>query len=184
MALKLITAPVTEPVSLAEAKLHLRVDVDDDDALITSLIQAAREQAEHETGRALITQTWEAVYDEFPCDELFLGMPQVQSVSSVTYIDAEGDEQTLSSSAYSLDNETDKAFILPAIDTEWPDTLDTTNAVRVQFVCGYGSAGDVPAGIKTWMLMQIGALYCNREAVGKGDELRFVPRLLDKFKVY
>ena len=66
MTLKLITAPAAEPVLLADAKLHLRVDHIADDDLITSLITAAREAAEHLTGRALITQTWERVLGAFP----------------------------------------------------------------------------------------------------------------------
>ena len=66
MALIRITAPATEPIDLATAKLHCRVDGTDEDTLIAALIVAAREQAEHETGRALVTQTWEQVHDAFP----------------------------------------------------------------------------------------------------------------------
>lgn len=182
MALKLITAPATEPVTLAEAKLQCSIDADltaHDARFETVLIPAAVADAEHLLGdRALITQTWEAVYDAFPAAELYLGKPPVQSISSVKYIDTAGDEQTLSSSAYSLDNETDKAFILPAIDTEWPDTLDTTNAVRVRFVCGYGAASDVPALIRSYILLHIEYSY-RRESMPD-----FVARLLDRYKVY
>jgi hypothetical protein len=62
----LLTAPSVEPVSLAEAKAHLRVDVTDDDALITALITAARQSAEHKTRRSLCTQQWSLVLDQFP----------------------------------------------------------------------------------------------------------------------
>jgi uncharacterized phiE125 gp8 family phage protein len=62
----LVTGPSVEPVSLAEAKLHLRVDITDDDTLITGLIISARQRAEVITRRALCTQTWKLVLDQFP----------------------------------------------------------------------------------------------------------------------
>src|SRR5690348_16556758 len=103
MSLRLIADPATEPVSLAEAKAHLRVTASDEDALISALIIAAREAAEHELGRALITQTWEKTLDLFP-DAIELTNPPVQSVASVQYLDIDGVEQTLSSVSYTLDN--------------------------------------------------------------------------------
>ena len=66
MSIKITTQPSVEPVTLAEAKLHLRVDIADDDTLITSLIAAARQQAENITRRALCTQSWVLVLDSFP----------------------------------------------------------------------------------------------------------------------
>lgn len=68
MAIQIVTAPTSEPVSLAEAKGYLRVDSDlsADDATITGLIAAARQDAEKITWRALITQTWKLVADRFP----------------------------------------------------------------------------------------------------------------------
>jgi uncharacterized phiE125 gp8 family phage protein len=66
MPLQLVTAPAGEPITLLEAKQHLRVDVDDDDALIGSLITAARQAAETLTGRQLMTARWRLVLDAFP----------------------------------------------------------------------------------------------------------------------
>lgn len=190
MTLKLITAPASEPISLAEAKLHCKVDGDEDDALLTALIQAAREEAEHEVGRPLITQTWEKVLDEFPFGEIYLGKPNVLSVTSIKYYDEAQIEQTMPSSSYSLDAENDAdCWLLPAINTEWPATLDTANAVRVRFTCGYGSASNVPATIKAWMLVRIATLYKHREEFVSGVSVtklpeQFTDRLLDRFRVY
>ena len=78
MSLQLVTPPTGEPVSLAEAKLHLRVDVDDDDALIGSIISAARQAAETLTGRQLITSRWKLVLDAFPCQTILLAKCPVQ----------------------------------------------------------------------------------------------------------
>ena len=80
-------------------------------------------------------------------------------------------------------------WVLPVQGTSWPATLDTTNAVRVRFICGYGSAAAVPAGIKSWMKLRIGTLYKVREEVVAGLSVAevpggFVDSLLDPFKVY
>lgn len=69
----LVTGPSEEPVSLAEAKLHLRVDDNADDALISALIVAARQHAENDTRRALVTQTWRQVWDQFPAPGVNIG---------------------------------------------------------------------------------------------------------------
>ena len=74
MPLQLVTPPAEEPVSLADAKLHLRVDFTDDDALITSLIAAARQAAETLTGRQIVTARWKLVLDSFPGPSL-MGVP-------------------------------------------------------------------------------------------------------------
>lgn len=192
MTLRLITAPAAEPVTLAEARAQVRSDPDDttDDTLLTALIAAARQAAEHLTGRALITQTWERVADAFPPVELELGRPPVQSITSVTYIDTAGTSTVLDPSAYALDDITPPGFVLPAYGTVWPSTLDTPNAVKVRFVCGYGADGDaVPMAIKRWMLLRIGTLYKFREEVAAGVSTSELPsayteRLLDPFRVW
>lgn len=189
MTLKLITAPTEEPISRTEAKLHLRVEHTADDTLIDGLIVAARQAAEHELQRALVTQTWERVLDAFPDVEIELGMPPVQSITSVKYIDEDEVEQTLSALLYSLDSDNEPGWVLPAIDTEWPDTLDTADAVRVRFVCGYGAASAVPQAIKQWMLIRIGTLYKMREQFVVGTTMtpvpeRFVDSLLDPHRFY
>lgn len=193
MTLKLITAPASEPVTLVEAKLHLKVEHTADDDLITALIVTARQEAEHELQRALITQTWERVLDFFPNDSttnaIELAMPTVQSIASVKYIDTAGVEQTLSSSLYSMDADPAPGWLLPAVNTVWPDTLDTASAVRVRFVCGYVAASDVPAAIKSWIKVRIGTLYKLRESVIVGTSVNEVPghaigSLLDRYRNY
>lgn len=83
--------PAEEPITLEEAKSHLRVDIEDDDNLILNLITAARQKAESILKRALITQTWIYYPDDFPDkDYIELPMPPLQSVSSVTYTDYNG----------------------------------------------------------------------------------------------
>jgi uncharacterized phiE125 gp8 family phage protein len=186
MSTKLITAPTSEPVSLVEAKLHLRVTVTDDDALITALIIAAREMAEHETQRSLITQTWEKSLDMFP-DAIEL--PPVASITSVKYLDLDGVEQTLSTVSYTLDNASDSAssWLTPAYGYSWPDTYLDVNAVKVRYIAGWANAAAVPQGIKQWMLLQVGNWYENRESVNIGNitsKLNYVNFLLDRYRIW
>lgn len=189
MTLKLITAPTEEPVTLAEAKAHLRCG-DDEDALLGVLIQAAREQAEHLLGRALCAQVWERVIDAFPACEIELGMPPVASLDSIIYVDEAGASQTVDSADYTLDVDTQPGWALPSSDAVvWPSTMDTANAVRVRFTCGYGAAANVPAAIKSWMLLRIGTLYKVREEVVAGRSLAelpggYVDRLLDPYRTW
>lgn len=180
MTLKLITDATIEPVDLATAKLQLRIETDitSEDARVTRLIQAAREEAEHRLGRALITQTWERVLDAFPAVEVELGYPPVASVVSVKYIDLLGVEQTLGSSLYATDFDTLPGWVLPAVDTDWPDTKDTTNAVRIRFTTGAASAASVPASVKDWILLRIESLYRNTAPSEWSD------RMLDRYTVY
>lgn len=175
MTLKLITPPAIEPVTLAEAKAHLRCG-DDEDSLITALIQTAREECEHRTERSLITQTWERVLDFFPPVEIELGRPPVQSIVSITYYDAAGALQTMDSADYSLDVDLKPGWVSPAYGTVWPNTYDMPNAVRVRFLAGYGdTAADVPATSKAWMLLRIGTLYKHRESTVVGVPLSTLP---------
>jgi uncharacterized phiE125 gp8 family phage protein len=150
-----ITPPDEEPVSLAEARLMLRCDpsVAERDTLISMAITAAREEAEHATGKAFVSRTLEEVIDLFPAAEIRLRPLPLVSITSIKYIDTNGDEQTLDSAAYSLD--TVNGFVSPAVGYTWPETLDTMNAVRVRFVAGYGDASAVPNGIKVWILREV-----------------------------
>jgi len=192
MALKLITAPTTYPVTLAEAKLHCRVDTNDDDALITSLITAATEMAEQQTGRALMVQTWELTLDAFP-EAFELTRVPVQSIASIKHYDPSGVQQTLGAGLYSLDSADDAgfAYVVPAYAGAWPDSRDQINAVSVQFVSGYANAAAVPEGIKQWIKLMVSTMYENREteayssrAVSTTVQMRFVGGLLDRYKVW
>lgn len=190
MALKIITPPAEEPVTLAEAKLHCKIDGSDDDALITGLIVAAREQAENRTGRALVTQTLELALDVFPGAEIELPRIPAQSIVSVKYLDSNAVLQTIDASHYALDNYgSQQNWAMPARDYSWPDTADSANAVKVQYVAGYGAAAAVPASIKAWMLIAIATLYKQRDGVITGTIVAELPHgfyegLLDAYRVF
>lgn len=190
----LATAPATEPLTATEAKLHLRVDHTTDDDLITSLIVAARQHCENFTGRALITQTWDLKLDAFPSlgEPIRLVKPPVSSVTSVTYVDADGATQTWTSSLYRTDlpagTWAQAGRIEPAHGESYPEIRQVSNAVTVRCVHGYGAAATVPDAIKAAMKLLIGHWYENRESVIVGATAMPVPMAVDAllvpFKVY
>lgn len=185
--------PTVEPVSLAEMKLHLRVDDDitGDDAMISALITAARQKVEIETRRALVTQTQIMRLDGFPrsdCPDLAIVLPNppVQSVTSITYVDTAGDTQTLDSADYLVDTTTTPARITPVYNGSWPLARAQMNAVAVTFIAGYapgsGSptdyAANVPQALKAAIKLLVGHWYENREAIGPAT-LKVLPMAVD-----
>lgn len=170
--------PDVEPVSTAEAKSWSRIDTSADDTLIGTLITGARLRFESDARRSCITQTWEYYLDRFPSDDeaIELPRPPVQSVSSITYTDENGDSQTWSSSDYSLDSVSQPARVYPAYDETYPETQDIRNAVKITYVAGYGDAGsDVPQDVRNAILMLVAHWYEHRETVSLGIEAREVP---------
>lgn len=204
MPIQLVTPPTEEPVSLLEAKLHLRVDFDEDDMLIASLITAARQAAETLTGRQLTTARWKQVLDCFPGPSL-MGVPAgqaftlpghaillakapVQSVVSINYLDMGSVNQTMPALTYTVDVACEPARITPVFGQIWPICLPQIGAVSVTFDAGYGTATQVPEGIKSWIKLRVGSLYAHREEVaalsrGRIDSLPFIDGLLDPYKV-
>lgn len=164
MGYKITSPAATEPVSVAELKAQLFIDGNDEDDLLLRLIKAATTAAEQITGRALITQTIEESFDCFP-DNLTLSLAPVQSVSSISYLDENGDSQTLVVADYVVDAVSVPTRICLAPDKNWPLIQNTVNAVKVTYIAGYGDASAVPADIKQAILMKAGKMYCAREDV-------------------
>jgi uncharacterized phiE125 gp8 family phage protein len=186
MSLKLITAPTTLPVTVAEAKLHCRVDTSADDTLIEAYIKAAVDKCEHYTGRALMAQTWRLTLDEFP-EAFELTRIPVASITSVKYFNSAGTETTMSSGDYALDNASDfnSAYVVPAYGGAWPTARVQTNAVQVNFVAGYADAASVPGALKAWILLAVAGMYEYREAYTERElKLGYADTLLYRYKVY
>lgn len=206
MPLVQTTAPSIEPVTLADAKVHLRVIDTAEDSLITLLIGAARRYAEMYCGRSFISQAWRLTLDAFPGPSL-MGVPYgrtytipghavqlergpVLAVTAITYQDMGGIWQTMPSADYVADVSGPIARITPVFGKIWPVTLPQIASVRVDFTAGYGpAASDVPEGIRHWLLVRIGTLYENREEVaalsrGSITPLPFVDQLLDPYRVH
>lgn len=192
--LQLVTGPQAEPVTLAQAKQHLRVDFTNDDTLITTLISAAREQVEGILQRAIFNQTWVLSLDQFPFPASFstyapnirenylgnalfydwtaivLPLPRLSSVTSITYRGANGQPVALDPSSYAVDSNSEPARIVPGNGGSWPyPATYTPGSIKITFVTGsYGNGTDTntcPASIVQAILLIVGHLYANREAV-------------------
>jgi len=172
-------APTSEPVTLAEARLHLKIDDDitEDDTLIQLLISAARRHVEVFTRRALMTQTWDLFLDDFPGTSLSINPRSIlssdmiktpkaplQSVTTITYVDTDGATQTLvEGTDFTIDTNSEPGRIVPFFGLFWPTTRSVLNAVKVRFIAGYGDATDVPEDLKAAILVIVAGWYCHRE---------------------
>jgi len=164
-----------EPVTLAEAKLHLKVDTDADDDLITSLIVAAREICEAETWRRLYAGTEVEKFDYFPANGFRLTWSPLRAVTSIQYVDTNGDTQTLSADYYDVDTTSEPGRITLAYDYSWPSTRSQHHAITVTYTSGYASSSSVPDALKAAMKLLIGTWYDNRESVVVGQRLSAMP---------
>lgn len=174
MEYRLVTGPATEPLSLEEVKLYLRVDNTVENNLITALILAARQTVEDRCQRPLISQTWSANYDsnELNLNVKFINKAPLLSFTDVKYYDSEGDLQTLAASDYEVDLYGSPArFRLKTI----PNVREGFNAMQATFVCGYANAASVPQPIKQAMYLIIGHLYENRQDVITGTQVHSIP---------
>jgi uncharacterized phiE125 gp8 family phage protein len=184
MALQRIVEPDVEPVTVDEVKAYCRVSDSAEDAVFGVLIAAARDMAQNELRRSLITQTWQLTLDAFPV-AFELQYPRAISVSSVRYIDTDGVWTTINPVCYTLDNKAEPAWLVPADGYTWPDTDDVLNSVVVTYTAGYGAAADsVPDAIKLWTMAQVAHRYRNREAAGESlQQSPFLRALLDPYRV-
>ena len=195
-----VSPPTKFPVTLDEAKLHLRLplelpegSVSIEDELIHRLIGAATQDAELYQGRAYITRTLRLNLDRFPAagGPIYLPFPPVQQVLSVEYTDAAGQQHTLPATDYVADLAAAPARLVPAPGKGWPLTsLRPVAGVTVTYVAGYGEdPQDVPENIRSAILLLVGHLYEHREAVfsdrGTPQELPLgVTYLLAKDRVF
>lgn len=159
------TVPSTEePLTLDDAKAHLRVDFTAEDPYIAGLISAARGWIEQETAQALATQDWELTLDAFPpyTHPIELQIAPIQSVLSVKYTPYGGTEQTWPPDNYVVDVFSRPGRIAPV--SGWPgDQLVPLNGVRIALRCGYGAAAEVPDVVKEAMRLLIAYWYVYRE---------------------
>ena len=163
MTLTRITAPATGLITLAEAKVHLRVDDATEDTYITALVAAASaylDARDGVLGEALVSQTWRYSLPMAPLGDIALPLGPVMSVTVVKYIDAAGAEQTYSAANYRLAD-----GVVELVDgASWPAVAERRVAFWVDFVAGYGSAADVPETIRQLCRLLVGDMFEVRAA--------------------
>lgn len=174
---KAIGSVTTEPVSLETARLHLRLDTEGsppshpDDSLVEAIITVARESVENFTELTLAVNDFQMKMDVFPTAEINLGTWPVNSITSITYVDANGATQTISANDYALDTFSKPAQVNLAYGKTWPMVQNQPNAVTVTFEAGFTGdtspvSNEMPKALKQAMLLTITDLYENRGAIG------------------
>jgi hypothetical protein len=193
---QLVTGPTDEPISLAEAKSHLRLDVAFDDVDVNRYIKAAREYVEGYLERAVLEQKWCLALEGF-CGPRALGVPawarqffdmseplklpmgQLAStptpVESIIYIDDSGASVTLATSEYTVNNFSVPAEVKPAYGKVWPSTRPQWDAVRVTYRVGWADTDSVPEPIRQAMKLLISQMYEHRtpEVAGILSQVQF-----------
>jgi len=167
MASTLLTAPSVEPISLTEAKAHLRIDHTAEDDTITEMIVAARQALEDSSGLALITQSWRVALDAWP--GLFVELPKrpAQSVTEVRVTNLNGVETIIESAAYDLKSAGGLARLVKTPAAVWPTPGRLAGGIEIDYVAGYGdAAANVPRALRQALLMVIAHVYENRELMG------------------
>jgi len=172
------TAPAVEPVTLSEAKAHLRVDTATDDAYIGSLITAAREWCEQYLDRTLVHTQWVMRFDRFPPDgtqDIELPRPPMATAGTttavaLTFTYENGTTATYSTASYRVDRDGVPGTVKTLYGQTWPPHLQDDNAISVTWWGGYGASGtSVPAAIRHAMLMLVGFWYEHRSTVLVGS---------------
>lgn len=181
MGISVVTGPSTEPVTLAEAKAHLRVAISDDDGLIAGYILAARQYVEGQIHRPIVSRMCDYTIDRrWPYRDdggvwrtwIDLPLPPLRAVRSITYVDTSGATQTLATNQYTVMTNRPRGAVVPAYDATWPDVRDQVEAITVRFIAGYTGFTDVttspnvtvsgpgiPDDLRTAILMHIEMLH-------------------------
>lgn len=194
--LRLVTDAISEPVTLAEAKAFCRVDLSDEDALLTSLIVAARRYVEKQTGLALMTQSWTAVLDKWPdggangfggpwwdgtrqlpisliTSTTTLDIPKrpFQAVTNIKLRDAYGTLTTVNPTVYFSEVSDMRGRVNRVLGQIWPTViLANSGAIEVTFTAGFDAApySGVPDDLMSAVKMLVKHWYDNREPIAEG----------------
>lgn len=170
----LLAGPASEPVSLAEAKGFLRVDSNDEDAFVGTLIAAARVHLESVTGRAMLAQSWRVIHDDWPQSRtVTLPVAPLISLTSIVAFDPEGIGHALALAQFQPETLASPArLFLPAPVAGMPALRDHA-AIEIDYVAGFGaSPDDVPADLRQALLTLFGR-QTSAEPEG-GHEISYV----------
>lgn len=163
--------PAVMPVTLAEAKAHLRISGTDQDTLILGLIESAVSAVEGQTNRAICEQTWRMCLDDFPRGyghhrHIRIPKPPTVEISGITYTDTGGATQTLATDQYVLHKDDFTPFVCEAYGVTWPSVRCVPGAVTINFKAGYQRSGPlastaVPPAIKQAILLHVQSTFDN-----------------------
>jgi len=165
--------PTLEPITLAEAKKQLEISADDTnhDKYLSDLITSAREQVEHDTGIVALTATIVEKRDAWPCEDYYeLSLRPAQSVTSIAYIDENGDSQTWAASNYEVDTGRVRPTVWLAHNVTWPLTRSIQNAITTTYVAGSTNRTTISEQIRNAIKVRVAQEFADREGKGKRYE--------------
>jgi uncharacterized phiE125 gp8 family phage protein len=173
MTLMLMSGPAAEPVSLEEARAHLRLDTTDEDTMLGAFITAARMALEGETRRAFVTQSWRLILDQWPGASVSLPLAPVSAVTEIAVEDPNGSTRMVAASLY----ETALAGNVPRVVARagWPMPARRVGGIHIDFTAGYGAAEAVPQPLKQAILLLSAHWFENREPVSLGPQVSELP---------
>ncbi len=170
--------PLTEPVTLADVKAHLKIEHSDEDGLVTALIAAARRHLEAVTGLALVSQGFRLILDDWPdAGVISLRRYPVQSVEAVLVYDADGVPLTLDPATILLDGRARPARLLLR---ERIVPQQALNGIEIDFTAGFPSSAEVPADLVRALLMHVAMMYELRGAISPDQQPAAIPRGYDR----
>lgn len=179
--LTLVGPPIQEPVTLNEAKLHLRLDTAAHDTLLLSIyLPAAREYVELRTGRQLMTARYAWHLCAFPSGIFRLPRPPLQAIDSIVYTDQSGMLRALDPATYVVEpSGVVSGMLAPAFGFVWPSVQPGLSAVRIEFTAGYGTTESaVPRALKAAVLLGMADLY--EHAEGQSAERLYANQTLER----
>ncbi len=177
----LVTRPTVEPVAIGDLRRHLRVapDFREDDTYIADLLSQAIGEVESRTWRKLCSQTWDQYFDSFS-SPMRLPYPPLSSITSIKYTDLDEAEQTVAATVYETGEDIGRGIVRLKYNQLWPsDVLGHPDSIIVRFVCGYGTADDVPARFKHAIRLLVGDAYEHRESIVIGTITSVVAGAID-----
>lgn len=163
----LLQAPASEPVSLAEAKVHLRLLGSDDDQLVASLVTASRRVVEARTGLCLIAQEWMCFRDNWPGDGVIaLPVAPVLGVEEIGVFGEDDSQAVIDPAHYVVDGAARPARVMLRGSRCWPRPGRAVNGIGIRLLAGFGAnASDVPQPLRQAVLLLVAHFFAQR-----GDE--------------
>ncbi len=176
MALVMTSGPALEPVTVAEAKAHLRIDHSAEDVLVSSLILTSRLHIETALGIALIAQGWTYLRDRWPASAaVSLPLRPLIAVDEIRVHRADGPPTVVSASEYAVDAASAEPRVVRQVGS-WPAPGRATHGIAIDFTAGFGAAAaDVPQPIRQALLMLTAHWYEHRSTIEIGSEATVVP---------
>lgn len=176
MALVMTSGPASEPVTVAEAKAHLRIDHSAEDVLLASLILTSRLHIESALGLALVTQSWRLLLDRWPRKGVVkVPLRPLQSVNEIRVLAADGTPLTVATADYDVDTASEVPRIVRAA-AAWPEPGRAAHGIEIDLVAGFGpNAAAVPQPIRQALLMLAAHWYEHRDPIEIGSEATVIP---------